>query len=141
MGRLYDIVDVIGRVLLAALFIEDGWTVIHNYAATADYVAQHGVPAVLLPLALATQLVGGVLVILGLWTRLAALALGAFCLSTAIMFHAFSPDFSEQIHFWKDLALAGGFFVLLANGARAYSVDVLWPRRGRGTTAPVETRR
>jgi putative oxidoreductase len=129
MTRLFDVVDVIGRVLLAALFIEDGWTVIQNYAATGDYLAQHGVPAALLPLALATQVGGGMLIVLGLWTRLAALALGAFCLSTAILFHAFSPDFNEQIHFWKDLALAGGFFVLLANGARALSLDALMRRR------------
>ena len=129
MRRLYDVVDVVGRVLLAALFIEDGWSVISNYAATGDYMAQHGVPAVLLPLALLTQLGGGVLIILGLWTRLAALALGVFCLSTAFLFHAFSADFNEQIHFWKDVALAGGFFVLVANGARAYALDALMSRR------------
>ena len=92
MNRLYDLVDVIGRVLIAALFIEDGWTVINNYASTADYIAQHGIPASLLPLALVTQLGGGVLVILGLLTRLSALALGIFCLTTAIMFHAFSAS-------------------------------------------------
>ncbi|MCX7348074.1 MAG: DoxX family protein [Alphaproteobacteria bacterium] len=129
MNRLFDLVDVVGRVLLAALFIQDGWTVILNYASTTDYIAQHGIPATLLPLALATQIGGGVLIILGLWTRVAAVALGLFCLSTAVIFHAFSADFNEQIHFWKDLALAGGFFVLMANGARAYSLDALASRR------------
>ena len=129
MNRLFDLVEVVGRVLLAALFIQDGWTVILNYASTAAYIAEHGVPAALLPLALATQVGGGVLIILGLWTRVAAVALGLFCLSTAVIFHAFSADFNEQIHFWKDLALAGGFFVLMANGARAYSLDTLISRR------------
>jgi putative oxidoreductase len=123
MNRLRDAVDLLGRILLAALFLEDGWTVVHNYSGTAGYLAQHGVPAMLLPLALVTQVGGGVLVILGWWTRLAALALGCFCLSTAIIFHGFSTDFNEQIHFWKDLALAGGFFILLAHGAGAYSLD------------------
>ena len=131
MNRLFDVVDLVGRVLLSALFIEDGWTVIQNYAATTDYVGQHGIPALLLPLAVATQLGGGVLIILGLWTRLAALALGVFCLSTAILFHAFSPDFNEQIHFWKDLALAGGFFILLAHGAGALSLDAALGRRAK----------
>lgn len=130
MNRLYDVVDVIGRILLAALFIWDGWTVIQNYAGTAGYVAQHGVPAALMPLVVVTLLGGGVLVLLGLLTRLAALALGLFCLSTALMFHAGSPDMAEQIHFWKDLALAGGFFVLVANGARAISLDALWRQKG-----------
>lgn len=129
MDRLSDVLDVAGRSLLAALFIEDGWTVILNYAATADYVTQHGVPAALLPFALLTQLGGGALIALGLWTRLAALALGLFCLSTAVIFHAVSADANEQIHFWKDLALAGGFFVLVANGARALSVDAMSRRR------------
>ena len=139
MNRVYDLVDLIGRALLAALFIEDGWTVIHNYASTADYIAQHGVPAALLPLALVTQLGGGVLVILGLWTRLAALAIGLFCLSTAFLFHAFSADFNEQIQFWKDMALAGGFFVLVANGARAYSLDALWSRQRSAKPGSAET--
>ena len=125
MDRLFDVVDVIGRLLLAALFIWDGWIVIQNYAGTAGYVAEHGVPAVLMPAVVATLLGGGVLIALGLWTRLAALALGLFCLSTAILFHGAATDFNAQIQFWKDLALAGGFFVLLANGARAFSVDGL----------------
>ncbi|MFO1133039.1 MAG: DoxX family protein [Hyphomicrobiales bacterium] len=125
MNRLYNVVDLIGRVFLGALFIWDGWTMVQNYAGTADYMAQHGLPAILLPPTLATLLGGGVLVALGLWTRLAALALGLFCLSTALIFHAGSADFNEQIQFWKDLALSGGFLVLLANGARTLSVDAL----------------
>lgn len=129
MNRLFHVVDMIGRLLLAALFIWDGWIITENYAGTAAYVAGHGVPAVLMPAVVATLLGGGVLIALGLWTRLAALALGLFCLSTAILFHAGSPDMGEQIQFWKDLGLAGGFFVLVANGARALSLDALWRRR------------
>lgn len=125
MNRLFDVVDLAGRVLLAALFLQDGWIVLHAYAGTADYLAQHGVPPQLLPLALLTQIGGGVLLVLGLWTRLAALALAGFCLSTAVIFHAFPADFNEQIHFWKDLALAGGFLILTAHGAGRLSLDAL----------------
>lgn len=133
MTRLFDVIDAIGRLLLAALFIWDGWTVVQNYAATAGYVAQRGIPPVLMPLVVVTLLGGGVLVLLGLLTRLAALALGLFCLSTAILFHAGSPDMGEQIQFWKDLGLAGGFFVILANGARAISLDAVIRSRKAAT--------
>jgi len=120
-----NVVELLGRVLLAALFLQDGWIVLNNYSGTAEYLMQHGVPSVLLPLALLLQVGGGVMVVLGYWTRPAALALALFCLSTAVIFHGFSADFNEQIHFWKDLALAGGFLVLLANGARPLSIDHL----------------
>ena len=123
MNRVFDIFDLAGRVLLAALFLEDGWTVLSSYAGTIGYLEQHSVPGLLLPLALLIQIGGGVLIILGWWTRLASLALGLFCLSTAFIFHGFSADFNEQIHFWKDLALAGGLFMLVAHGAGRYSLD------------------
>ena len=110
-------------MLLAALFLQDGWTIVQNYSGTADYLAQHGVPPYSLPLALAVQVGGGILVMLGWWTRLAALVLAGFCLSTALIFHTNFSDFNEQIQFWKDLAIAGGFSILLAHGAAGWSLD------------------
>ena len=127
LNKFYDGIDLVGRLLIAALFLQDGWVVIHNYGGTADFLTQHGVPPLSLPLALALQVGGGLLVVLGWWTRLAALALAGFCLSTALIFHNNFGDFNEVIHFWKDLALAGGFFILLAHGAGGYSLDA----RGR----------
>jgi putative oxidoreductase len=117
-----------GRLLLAALFLVDGRAIIANYGGTADYLAQNGVPPRLLPVALATILVGGLLIAAGCWTRAAALALGGFCISTALLFHLEFSDFNEQLHFWKDLAIAGGFLVLFAHGAGRFSVDHLLER-------------
>lgn len=128
-NKLFASLDLLGRLLLAALFVTDVWTVFNNYGATADYLAQFGVPPLLLPLAIATQLGGGLLVAIGWQTRLAALALALFCMSTALIFHSQSGDPGEAIHFWKDLAIAGGFLVLLAHGAGAFSLDA----RLRGT--------
>jgi len=66
---------------------------------------------------------GGLLILIGWQTRLAALALALFCIATALIFHTQFDNPNEQIHFWKDLAIAGGFLLLLAHGAGVYSVD------------------
>ena len=116
-------VDLVGRLLLAALFLNDGWTAIHNYDVTAEYLAQFGVPPLLLIPALILQVGGGLLIAVGWNTRLAALALSLFCISTALIFHSQLGDPNEQIQFWKDLAIAGGFLVLAANGAGVFSFD------------------
>lgn len=123
LSKLTAPLDLLGRLLLAALFLSDGWTVVNNYGATAEYLAQFGVPPLLLVPALLLQVVGGLLVAVGWNTRLAALALSLFCMSTALIFHTQFGDPNEQIQFWKDLAIAGGFLVLAAHGAGAFSLD------------------
>ena len=115
--------DLLGRLLLAALFLIDGWIAVNNYGATAEYLAQFGVPPLLLVPALILQVGGGLLIVVGWNTRLAALALSLFCISTALIFHNQSSDQNEAIHFWKDLAIAGGFLVLAARGAGPFSLD------------------
>ena len=116
-------VDLLGRLMLAALFLNDGWTVVNNYGATAEYLSQFGVPPLMLIPALILQVVGGLLVAVGWNTRLAALALSFFCISTALIFHNQFDDPNEVIQFWKDLAIAGGFIILAAHGAGAFSLD------------------
>ena len=122
-NKLTGAADLLGRLLLAALFLSDGWTVVNNYGATADYLAQFGVPSLLLVPALILQVGGGLLVAVGWNTRLAALALSLFCISTALIFHNQFGDPNEEIQFWKDLAIAGGFLVLASRGAGAFSLD------------------
>jgi putative oxidoreductase len=121
--KLIGAVDLLGRLLLAALFLFDGWTVVNNYGAASDYLAQFGVPPLLLVPALILQVIGGLLVAVGWNTRLAALALSLFCISTALIFHTQFGDSNEEIQFWKDLAIAGGFLVLAAHGTGAFSLD------------------
>jgi putative oxidoreductase len=121
--KLTGTVDLFGRLLLAALFLSDGWAVVNNYGATAEYLAQFGVPPLLLVPALILQVGGGLLIAVGWTTRLAALALSLFCISTALIFHNQFSDPNEAIHFWKDLAIAGGLLILAARGAGAFSLD------------------
>jgi len=79
--------------------------------------------ALLLPLAIATELGCGLLIVLGFYTRAAALILAGFCVVTAVVFHTNLGDRNQLLHFEKDLAIAGAFLVLFARGSGAWSLD------------------
>ncbi len=122
-----------GRILIAAIFLVSGVGKLGAWAATQQYMASQGVPGALLAPVVAIEIGGAALVIAGLWTRLAATALAAFTLLAAVLFHASLGDQLQQIMFLKNLAIAGGFLVLAANGAGAWSLDArigTWSRRG-----------
>ena len=130
--------DLAGRVLIAALFLIAGVGKLGAYAGTQGYMQSHGVPGALLPAVIALELGGGLLIVAGLWTRIAALALAGFTLLAALLFHANFADATQQIMFLKNLAIAGGFLMLAANGAGAWSVDARRSRARRlavGATA------
>jgi putative oxidoreductase len=100
----------------------------------------------LLPLVILVELGVGLLVLIGWQTRLVALALAGFTILSTLIFHSNFADQGQSIHFMKNLAIAGGFLVLLANGAGSWSVDSRWhaPDRtdsGRGPdrSAPLQT--
>jgi putative oxidoreductase len=131
-ATLRDVTDLSGRVLIAALFLISGAGKLAAYAGTQSYMAAHGVPGALLPLVIALELGGGALVVAGLWTRAAALALAGFSILTALMFHANFADQMQQIMLLKNFAIAGGFLLLAARGAGAWSLDA---RRTKGATS------
>lgn len=107
-----DPVALAGRLLIAAIFVHEGIGKIINYAGAAAYARAFGVPDTLLPLAIALELGGGILIAIGLRTRPVALALAAFCVFTAIVFHANFADRNQLLHFEKNLAIAGGLLLL-----------------------------
>ncbi|MBN9263682.1 MAG: DoxX family protein [Hyphomicrobium sp.] len=113
----------IGRLLLAALFLLEGWSKLRGYDAAVAYMNRFGVPGALLPAVIALELGGGLMIAVGWQTRLAAAALAAFCILTAVIFHGNVADRSQILHFEKDLAIAGGFLVLAVAGAGRWSVD------------------
>ena len=112
-----------GRCLLALLFLIDAWITVNGYAGALAYTQKFGLPGFLLPGAIALQLVGGLLIVIGWQTRRAAIALAGFCLMTAFIFHANIGQSNELLHFLKDLAIAGGFLLLAVNGPGEWSVD------------------
>ncbi|MGH8060850.1 MAG: DoxX family protein, partial [Pseudoxanthomonas sp.] len=98
------------------------------------YMEAMGVPGALLPLVIALELGGGLALLAGAFTRWIAIAIALFSLVSAFIFHADFADPMQAISFWKNVAMAGGFFVLAANGAGSLSLDALWAKR-RGTTS------
>ena len=118
-----------GRLLLALIFLVEGWLKVSDYAGTQSYMETHRVSGALLPLVILTELGAGLLVAVGLFTRWAAVALAGFCLLTALFFHM-APD--QAVHFYKNLAMTGGFLTLAAHGAGAWSLDG-WGRAKRGS--------
>ena len=126
--------DAAGRALLASLFLYEGVAKLRIYDLAVQYMAAYGVPGALLPLAIATELGCGALILIGWQTRLAALALSGFCLVAAVIFHTKFSDNNQVLHFAKDIALAGAFLFVAGRGAGRFSVDaVLAPSTG---TAP-----
>ncbi len=129
MNTLNPASSLAGRVLIAAIFLLSGFSKITGYDGTVAYMQSQGVPGGLLPLVIAAELGGGLLIVLGLWTRVVALGLAGFTLLAALLFHAQAGDPMQQIMLLKNVAIAGGFLFLLANGAGAWSLDA---RRASG---------
>ena len=114
---------LLGRLLLASLFIIDGWGKIGSYAAAVGYMESFGIPGALLPLVILTEVGCGLCIALGWQARLAALALAGFAISAALIFHHNFAVRNEVLHFQKDLAIAGGFLVLFVFGPGAWSLE------------------
>ena len=123
MTGLKDIVLLVGRLLLALIFVHEGYTLITHFAGGAAYMAKQGISVPVFVLVIALQLGAGLALVVGLLARLGALGLGLFCLGTAFMFHTNFADQNELLHFEKDLGIAGGMFTLMTVGAGAISLD------------------
>src|SRR5438046_2762080 len=107
----------------AALFLHVAFSKRAAYSAALAYMQVFGVPGQLLPLAIALELGGGLLILCGYHTRAAALLLAGFCVATAVLFHTKFGDRNQLLHFEKDLAIAGGLLVLFAHGGGAWALD------------------
>ena len=112
-----------GRVLITAIFVMAGISKLGAYAATQGYMESMGVPGALLPLVILLELGGGLAVLLGWQTRISAFLLAGFCIISALIFHANFGDQMQSILFMKNMAMAGGFLFLVADGAGAWSLD------------------
>ena len=117
------IIAPVGRVLLALIFVMAGLDKIGNYASTQAYMEAMGVPGALLPLVILTEIAGGLAIMLGWKTRIAALALAGFSILSALLFHNNFGDQMQMIMFMKNLSMSGAFLLLVCQGPGAYALD------------------
>jgi putative oxidoreductase len=126
---LDNVVLLAGRILLAWIFVHEGVFLITNFDAASAGMAKAGVPPIALVATIGLQLVAGIAIAVGWQARLGAAMLGLFCLATAVLFHTNFANRNELLHFEKDLAIAGGMFVLMLRGAGGLSVDSFYKRK------------
>lgn len=120
---------LIGRILLAIIFIMAGLSKFGDAAGNAAYFGSVGLPmpGILVWLVAIFEVVAGIAILVGFMTRPAAYLLALFCIASAVVAHANFGDQIQMILFMKNLAIAGGFLVLGASGPGSISVDA---RRG-----------
>lgn len=115
----------VGRALISAIFLLSGFSKVADPAGTIGYIEAMGLPfaEVALAGAIAVELIGGILLIAGYRTKLVAAILAAFSLVTAFGFHFDLADQNQFVHFFKNIAMAGGLLQVVAFGAGGASLD------------------
>lgn len=123
LNSLRPLMDLAGRLGLAAIFALAALNKIQYYEANAQFMASGGLPGELLPLVIAFELIGAIFIALGFQTRITGLAFAGFSVITALLYHNQLSDQIQFLLFFKNIAMAGGFLVLAANGSGQLSVD------------------
>ena len=129
-NALQNPLALVGRLLLALLFLPAGFSKLTGFAGTVGYIASVGLPAAQLGavLAIIVEIGGGIALIAGFQTRFAALALALFTLVASFFFHNYwgvpaEMQFMQSLLFYKNIAVVGGLLTLAAWGAGAWSMD------------------
>ena len=118
-----NIFDLIGRIFISALFLISAFNKVINLDGSMSWMESFGIPGFLIYPAIALEFILPIFIIIGYKARLSAGLLSIFCISTAFMFHFDFSDQAQFISFLKNIALAGGFLFIVANGTREWSVD------------------
>ncbi|MDC7676728.1 DoxX family protein [Asticcacaulis machinosus] len=130
MSKLETATPALARTLIAAIFIVSGLSKLAAPEGTIGYIASVGLPLpeVAYIGAVAVEVVGGLIFLLGYQTRLVALLLAGFTIATAVFFHNALGDQNQFIHFMKNISIAGGFLYAAVYGGGVLSVDHLISR-------------
>jgi putative oxidoreductase len=129
-GSLQDTLALIGRILIAVLFVPAGYGKLMGFAGTVGYIGSAGLPLpqVGAAIAVAVELGVGLMLLAGFKTRIAAIVLAVFTVAAGLFFHNFwampaDKVYVNQLMFMKNLAIAGGLLAFAALGAGRFSVD------------------
>ena len=129
-ATLQNPLTLVGRILIALSFIPAGFGKISGLAGTVGYATSVGMPmpTVAVAVGLLIELLGGLALLFGFGTRIAALALAVFTLAASFFFHAYwalpaDQQMMQQLLFFKNVAVTGGLLAFAAFGAGAWSVD------------------
>lgn len=120
---------LVARIFLGILFLVAGFGKLGDVQGFAGYMASGGIPTFLAWPVILFEILGGLALIAGLQTRVVALALGVFCVASAVMYHN-PADPAQMTNFLKNLALAGGYVALAVAGAGGWALDRRFSRRG-----------
>ena len=123
MNTLQAVTAPVARILISLIFVTSGLSKISGYEGTQGYMDAMGVPGALLPLVIAIEVLGGLAVMLGWQTRIAAFLLAGFSLLSALLFHANLGDQMQMIMFMKNISIAGGFLMIVSLGGGAFALD------------------
>lgn len=128
-----NIIDLIGRSLVAVIFIYDGLDSVFYFQKTKELMTSYGLnwqQDVLLLISIVLLLVGGTLVLIGYRASFGSILLLLYWIPVTFIVHSFWNETGEGLrlelnHFMKNLAIAGGLFIILVNGSGRYSVKTL----------------
>ena len=119
-----NVIELVGRLFLGLIFLLAGLNKLgEGYAGTAGYMDSMGVSGALLPVVIALEIIGGLMVIVGFKAKWAAYALAAFTLLAALIFHSNLADQMQMILFMKNISITGGLLLLSVHGAGILSVN------------------
>ena len=118
-----NIFDLLGRILISALFIISAYNKILSIDGTMSWMEGYGMPGILLYPVIAFEIILPLFVIVGYYTKISAGLLAIFCIATAFIFHFDFSDPMQKISFLKNIGLAGGFLFIVANGTKDWAID------------------
>ncbi len=120
-----DLATLLARLFFASLFVTYGYFKLMGLAGTTGYMAKQGlpIPSVFAVIAVIIELGGGLLILFGYKTRCVALLCAIYVLIAALIAHRNFADGNQMSHFFKNMAIVGGFLALMASGAGRYSLD------------------
>ena len=118
-----NVIDLIGRIFISALFLISAFNKIFNLDESASWMEGFGLPGFLIYPAIVIEVILPVFVIVGYQARIAAGILASFCLLTAFIFHFDFTNQMQLVSFFKNIGLAGGFLFIVANGTKDWAVD------------------